>query len=499
VVHKHSFYFFAKKKKYMKKLLIISIYLVLANLGYSQNFTDAVRFSNLNPTSTARSLGVGGALGAIGAEFSTLSTNPAGLGTYRHSEFVISPGFHAYKGNANFDGNSQDAKKTKLHLGNIGMVFNSNQTGNWKSINFGVGVNLLQKFESRKTYKGKSGTSLAQHFAERANGKSDDQFSSYNEGLAWEAEAIFPLFGETNKYGTDFDQIEDQKAEVSENIWTYGQVREVVFGFGGNYDGKLMIGGSLGVPIVTFQQVRRYNEEDIDDNINAFNFLKFEDQFTTSGIGINGKFGLIYKPIQNLRVGFAMHSPTLLTLKDNYSRKLDYNFSFDGSTGTKSAKTEPQSFDYKLVTPWKVSGSLAYVLKNIGIFSTDIEWIDYTSGAFEYETNYADEELTANLSIEDNLKSAVNLRFGVDVGNKDFRFRAGYGIIGSPFIDQNGKRQNIGLGFGIVQEKYFLDLGYQGTISKSKYSPYTLENSNQPIIDFNENSDKLLLTIGFKF
>ncbi len=483
----------------MKKLIIISLYLVLGNLGYSQNFNDAARFSNLNPTSTARSLGTGGALGAIGAEFSTLSTNPAGLGTYRHSEFVISPGFHSYKGTANFDGANQDAKKTKLHVGNIGMVFNTNQSGSWKSINFGIGVNLLQKFESRKTYKGKSSRSIAQFFAERANGKSEKQFSNYNEGLAWKAEAIFPLFGETNKYGTDFDQIDEQKAEISENIWNYGQVREVVFGFGGNYDGKLMIGGSLGVPIVTFRQVRRYKEEDVDNNINSFNFLNFEDQFSTSGVGINGKFGIIYKPIQSLRVGVAMHSPTLLTLKDFYSRKLDYNFSFDGFEGTKSAETGQKSFDYKLVTPWKVSGSLGYVLKNIGIFSADIEWIDHASGSFEYETDYADEELTANLSVEDNLKSAVNLRFGADVGTKDFRFRAGYGIIGSPFIDKHGKRQNIGLGFGIVQEKYYLDLGYQHTVSKSQYSPYTLEDGNQPTIDFDENADKLLLTIGFKF
>ncbi len=483
----------------MKKLLILCISVLFTNINNAQNYNDAARFSALNPSSTARSLGTGGALGAIGAEFLTLSTNPAGIGMYRHSEFVISPGFHSYKGISSFEGNEMDARKNKLHLGNIGIVFNTNHSGTWKSLNFGIGVNLLKKFDSRLSYSGKSHHSIVQSMIEHINGKAEKDFYFYDEQLVWDAQAIFPKFGQTNEYGSDFDNLpDDAKIDINENVWNYGHVRELVFGFGGNYDGKLMLGGSIGVPFATFRQIRRMNEEDTADVVPSFNNLKMEQDITSAGIGINAKFGIIYKPIQSIRIGLAMHTPTLYAMKDNFSRNLEYNFTFDGSTTSNSAKTGSSSFDYKLNTPWKVAGSFGFVAPKIGIFSADVEWVDYANSYFEYDSEYSTQESKANIGIEDHLVSNINLRLGADIGTKEFRFRAGYGLLGAPIKDVKST-QNFSLGVGIVQENYFIDMAFQKTFSKSQYSPYTIGGENLINVAIDENISKLLLTVGFKF
>ena len=71
--------------------IIIVAFLVAGQTLRAQSLYDAIRYSDLEVGGTARTVGVGGAIGALGADFSVLSTNPAGLATYRRAEFVFTP------------------------------------------------------------------------------------------------------------------------------------------------------------------------------------------------------------------------------------------------------------------------------------------------------------------------------------------------------------------------------------------------------------------------
>lgn len=66
----------------------LALALLCSSSLYAQDINDLLLYSHNNPAATARSVGVGGAMGAIGGDFSTLSTNPAGLGFYRSSELA---------------------------------------------------------------------------------------------------------------------------------------------------------------------------------------------------------------------------------------------------------------------------------------------------------------------------------------------------------------------------------------------------------------------------
>ena len=53
--------------------------------------TDFAALSRSHPFGTARVMGMGGAFTSLGADLSSMSINPAGLGMYRRNEFSLTP------------------------------------------------------------------------------------------------------------------------------------------------------------------------------------------------------------------------------------------------------------------------------------------------------------------------------------------------------------------------------------------------------------------------
>src|ERR1035437_8662519 len=105
------------------KILIAITAIVLPVAVIAQSAVDAIRYSAIYFGGTARYSSMGGAFGAIGADFSTLSTNPAGLGVYRKNEFTFTPSFYTGKTSSTFDGKTSDVQKYNFNLGNLGMVW----------------------------------------------------------------------------------------------------------------------------------------------------------------------------------------------------------------------------------------------------------------------------------------------------------------------------------------------------------------------------------------
>jgi hypothetical protein len=90
----------------MKKLILLTGILCAAGTINAQTHADALRYSQhyLSGT-TARSVGMGGAFGALGGDFSTLSTNPAGIAVYRGSELTFSPEIYVSGTDSRYFGN----------------------------------------------------------------------------------------------------------------------------------------------------------------------------------------------------------------------------------------------------------------------------------------------------------------------------------------------------------------------------------------------------------
>ena len=152
--------------------------LLLTFVVNAQNEMDALRYSQIFPSGSARFAGLAGAFGAIGADFSTLSFNPAGIGMYRTSELVFTPSLFVGKTDSEYNGVFRDDYKYNFNVGNIGFVYTfysksrfSDDEEGWKNAQFGFGVNRLNNFNNRIFIEGpNSQNSLLDEYLHNANG-----------------------------------------------------------------------------------------------------------------------------------------------------------------------------------------------------------------------------------------------------------------------------------------------------------------------------------------
>ena len=236
----------------MKKFLIItaffSFFLTVAN---SQSLFDALRYSQLEVGGTARTIGVGGGIGALGADFSVLSTNPAGMAAYRRSEFVFTPTWYSSQTEAQLRGDASNfainSEKTNFNLNALGIVFASRpMASDWKVTAFGIGFNKLANFKQRTFFEGVSEGSITDRWLELAQGYTPSELDDFEAGLAYDAEAIYTDADDETLYYSDFD--ENEPVRKSQLIRQKGSINELVFSFAGNYDEKLMMGLTTNCP-----------------------------------------------------------------------------------------------------------------------------------------------------------------------------------------------------------------------------------------------------------
>ena len=351
------------------KILLIATAIGMSVASQAQSDVDALRYSQIHFGGTARSMGAGGAFGALGGDFSSLSTNPAGLGIYRSSELIFSPGLMNINSETNFYGTGLDASKQNLHLSNIGMVFNkkskfkdgNNSRSGWVATNFAIGHNRLANFNSEVTYTGfNPHSSITDHYIDRirANGGVNPSdmfnFDPFGVGLAWETYLLNPTASDTTDY---YSEIYDG-VQQSKRIKTKGGHDEIVVSLAANFSNKFFIGGTVGLPRIRYEEEHTYSEEDMNGTMSNFNTMDLTNEFKTKGQGLNFKLGVIYRPVDFLRIGGAIHSPTLLSMRDRFSSSMETSLDTSGFFQWDSPRGE---FEYQLVTPWRATMSAASV------------------------------------------------------------------------------------------------------------------------------------------
>ena len=486
----------------MKKIIITIVLAIASFLTiFAQNEIDALRYSQIYYGGTARSTAMGGAFGALGADFSTLSQNPAGIGLYKISEFTFTPSFYIGKTESKFmDSPVRDDYKYNINLGNIGFVYTFFKRGNYveepgfKSAQFGFGINRLNNFNNRMVMEGFNPTSsMLNQYVNNANGNSANNLNAFDTQLAYDTWLINnPDTLNSTKYISVVNGGVTQRKTVSSS----GSMNEVVMSLGGNYSDKLYIGATLGFPFIRYYEQSTYKEINSKDSISSFNSFTVSDDLKTTGAGINIKFGMIYRPIDMIRIGLAFHSPTYYySMQDEYSRRIQSVF----DTISYNRESPKGSFDYELTTPLRVIGSLAFVIGEYGLVSADYEFIDYSEPRLRAEnTDFYDQ----NDAIQTKYTTTSNIRVGTEWRLNSLAFRAGYAIYGSPFKSgvNDGKRTTLSFGLGFREKQFFIDFAYAYTKQSEDY--YFYDPSVVPALSPVKNDLKgsnIMMTIGFKY
>jgi hypothetical protein len=485
---------------------------------FAQDDADILRYSQLQSGGTARSFSLAGATGALGGDFSNASNNPSGLALYKSSEFTFSPAINSSRTNASYFSVENIDRSTRFGLGNLGLVIKNNYTikgkevtKGWTGIAFAFGVNKLASFTNATTYSGYNKySSIGDKYAADLSAKGvgpNSAFGSdpWGSGLAYDA------------YLLDVNSIADSThykaistgGNVNQTMSKIvkGAVNEMVISFAGNYENKLMLGGTLGIPIVNYSTEINYNESDDSLKNSTFKNYSSISNIKANGTGINLKLGATYLVNDYIRLGVALHTPTFFNFTDKGTITMTTEREDSASRGIHTTDPTSNDIDYSITTPWRAMASAAFIFKKYGFITLDYEFVDYSSSNIHFNsTNAADIQSASaiNKNMHQNYTSASNIKIGAEIKFDVFALRAGYGLYGSPFKQAtiNGYDQTkhiFSLGFGIREKDYFFDMGIQKAMYKSIDIPYLVSNSQSYSATLNTTNTMVVATVGLKF
>ena len=461
---------------FKKSLTILSIasafYLQAQDVSIIRNSVDVYSATPL--TGSAKFNAMAGSMGALGGDLSAINTNPASVGVFITGNISGTLAVNNSKTTSSFSNAANSYKLNNADIGQLGGVAVFETSGNtpWKFVNFGVNY---------------TNQNLEEYIETPANSSYKFQDSNLVDANG------NPVTGTFTSLGHAYDRT--------------GNLTNMNIAFGGNYDNKFYVGGSLNFKGATIEQYDSSRLSLDVDNNNSYVLNKQRTPYTEDSNGFSVSAGIIGKINNNIRLGASIESPTWWTQYRTYSEVNEDNLVY--------------YFDYydedrKFTSPMKATLSGAFVMNKNFAFN-----VDYSLGLTKpkYKVQ-GPAETQLNDFFQSEYKNLSELRVGGEYRYNNFRLRGGYGISNSPFDNiygKNnfiGKRETLGVGFGFDFKSFYIDAAYNKitTNSTNVYGDgnyYSLANNGD--VEFFTNNpntftskledvkNNVTLTLGWKF
>ncbi len=455
--------------------------------------TTEIYGNNYNETGSARYTAMGGSMGALGGDISTLNSNPAGLGVFILGEVSGSLVFNSDKNISTMANSSTSQSNNKVNIGQVGGVVSFSSSGNsaWKFINVGFAYNS-QKLDQSIVSPGNPNIKK-------------------------------PYIPNGSTTPTDYDVLGAHRYQ------RMGNRTKLNFNLGGNFENKIYVGAGVNLSSVDVEQyddLRIYSE---NTPSKSGYYRRNNTPFRESSSGFSLSIGVIGKLGNSIRLGAAIESPTWWNIEREYNY---YELSSTSNIFRSYTGTE----DRKLSTPTKLTLSGAVVPNKNFAFNVDYR-LDL--GKPSFSGGIAENQL--NNFYNSTYKAQQEVRLGAEYRNKGFSVRGGYAFTTSPFknytynytagsgqgvFDNNGniissgslsnyivgKSSTISAGIGYDFKSFFIDATYQHT-TRNYSNPFydgLYVHQDTPSSSFNESyvsavSDvkttrgNIILTLGWKF
>ncbi len=501
----------------------------------AQGEVDALRFSREDFYGTARAMSMGGAFGALGGDQTGVNINPAGIAVYRSSEVVGTLNLSRVGSSVG----NLDANKTRFELDNLGFVgYFPLRNDVVPLINFGFSFNKMKSFDKNIDAVGSPASSMIDYIADRSAGVNPSRLE-FGDNLPdpFESQPWLSVLGFNSYLINDhqnggeyyYTPLNTRNELYGNEIITRerGYIDNYDFTVGTTINNVLNLGLSLSIKDISYSVTSDYWEDYDNGNYRLTNWL------TTSGAGVSAKFGAIYRPINELRLGLAYHTPTYYALSETFEAELEddmgsYVTAPDYEPGTTSSKRFLNDFDLR--TPGKLVASAATVLGGRFIASMDYELVNYRNMKLMTPSNSLDATDWYDIDneyISTDFKSASTIKIGTEYRfspkfygrlgyawmqnpyNTDFKEAGNAAIVGSNTVHRIEGDANYftgGIGYRFNQN-FFLDfaLVYK-TQTDDLYAFPNLYSASggAPVIDatpfeLNNTSFRGLLTLGYKF
>ena len=354
----------------MKKILLILLLAYsLSPIAYSQ---DVQRFAERGTIGSARYVGMGGAMTAIGGDPSAAMVNPAGLGLYRRSEISVS--IDETIDNTQQVGSNDTYQRTRFAAPQISAIWawgNSQKQRGLVYNNIMFSLNRLANFNRDIVVKG-AGMGMVPTICNITNDEGgvseeflvnkpwDNVEIGWLSILGYEAYLIDPIENSKWKPAVDFT---DGSLSISET----GTSDQYTISWAGNISNQWYIGIGLNIPTINYTKHTSLREENKQNSSAA----ELKSMFHVSGVGVSGSFGLIYRPIQALRIGASLQTPTILSLSRQSTGDM-----YSTIAGQKYEVLTPESgvMDIDIASPLRTSVSVAGQMGKIGLIAVQYDY-----------------------------------------------------------------------------------------------------------------------------
>lgn len=550
--------------KNINKRQIFFVFSLIATMQVSAQDTylnASAITTNLN--GTARYVGMGGAMEALGADLSTIGSNPAGIGLFRSSKANVSFGFVSQEEGKSFGG----AQKTTMSFDQAGFVY-SMRTDKRSFVNFAFNYNRSANFD----YILSAASTLNQasqnkHIYQKAR-KGYYQLDTNNQGniLGYEGSSS----NISNRFNAvDYVYINAFNATKTSDGYTLGYndatgynfdrahtgyIGEYNFNVSGNSGDRFYWGLTVGIYDVHYNAYSQYTEQLVNVESAPVGSVTMVDDRKITGTGFDIKAGFIFRPVEEspFRIGLSVATPTWYDLTSSYDTKL---FNNTEGLGMYDTGRHNSSYNFRLYTPWKFGVSAGTTVANMLAIGASYEYADYKSmdtrikedGNFDYDgviysNSYGDQVM--NSATKRILRGVSTFKVGAELRpDPSFAVRLGYNYV-SPMYDKNAERpvdvnslsnaftsttdytnweatNRITAGLGYTVDKFTIDIAYQYSAQNGTFHPFvnseisytntsTTDNGQTKYENVTEtnyadgvkvknNRHQLILTLGYKF
>ena len=547
----------------MKKILSIMTAAMLGTAVSAQETYDNAQLATKDLNGTARYVGMGGAMEALGADLSTIGTNPAGIGMFRRGMVAGSFGFNTLSDAKSFG----NANKTNMSFDQAGFVY-SMRSGRHSMLNFGFNYTKSKNFDQILTAAGRLNNASQNKLSAMKNANGVYTLQDKNNGLVSNSGAysqadylysnvLFNHYDANNPNDPNNAMLSEGDKGVIVNQTTglpvyynatgydfgrstTGYIGQYDFNVSGNSNDRFYWGFTVGIYDVHYNSSSLYSESLVDGNT-AIGDVAMNDERKITGTGFDVKAGLIFRPAEEspFRIGLYVHTPTWYDLTTRNYTVLNNNT--NEAYGSTERGKSSESYDFKFYTPWRFGVSLGHTVGNYLALGATYEYADYTTNDIRvndggevdywgnyYETSSRDEAMKQN--IKNSLKGVHTVKVGMEFKpEKNFAVRLGYNYQSAMYNKngfKDGSLESYGTyyasttdytnwkdthrftaGVGYNYGKFSFDLAYQYSQTNGDFYPFmSYVDNSEPKFDnvcdavkVSNKRNQLLFTVGYKF
>ncbi|HIZ88072.1 MAG TPA: hypothetical protein IAC03_07965 [Candidatus Coprenecus pullistercoris] len=523
-----------------RKTITVLILLIGAVQAYAQltpQYTDnALAFSSRYYDGTARSVGMGNAMTALGGDLGALSYNPAASGVYRYSEITLTPSVYSGNTNTTMLGDLSHSSISRFSLSNVGWVgsFDTGRTRGLLNFNFAITANQSNNFayrssgsgfQSQSSYLGSLAASMTglspdnmtmpEGYPDRPffapGGAAWDQILGWNTGLVDSLRNSDSFIGATENISQDGQfYVPGTLVQRYDKVRT-GYVEDIILNLSGNVDNIFIFGANL-----KFQSIWMNEHTSISETAGnpalfetGFTDFTYDYRMTTSGFGVGVEAGFIVRPTAGLTIGGSISTPTWMFLTETWMQSMT---GYTGQYGGSAVDSPVGEFSYRVTSPFRFNLGIGYTIGGWVALGLDYERTDYSCIALADDSGNRSVFETENSYMSAYYKAVNNLRAGIEAWpHPQVAIRLGYNYYSSPYrttgdspyssYDNDRHYASAGIGFR-SPSGFFVDLAYQQQCNRNNLSFLlynTYDNKQVPSVQESFLNWKILLTLGWRF